>query len=924
MFGMVAQLETAIKEVHDHTFTCQKELQFMIADNRSAQKHAAGLQLVTTGWPNGLTPQQREYMLGWMLGNTPEVVTYLQARGLLAQDYDHTALSPNGFASFWFNVLSTEPVTVPQKGGFFSGMTLAPVQQLLRLQLEVLMSQCQKPIGCHRTDQNPLMWCARPSQTEFFLVDLRSVHKQWAGAHLGQTVFAISDRTFAKLARFCPGSSCKASSNRSTPGPSLAYYPIRLAMQIACCFAEASKHKGWLAPPSCFDAFDPRPEVPMSRAVTGAHPPASKMPPIVSEHKRVVVLRHPPGVALPCQPMQRLKVPWQVPPDCCSAQATRDTLESMDDAEVTALRARVIKEWMHLSALLEKYSYLDPKVADKTTKESDAGTVYFKNTERALQEVAQMWGTHSPMAADDPSEDDELLPSKFPKRAGTGAGKMEKRPREPNAAPPRGPKQAHLQTLARMLARHEMALQQLEADKSWVIFVDSGSMGIINQLMLTTATWKKQRAKNECTCGLRQALRGAVLLELEARMVKLETDTSAQTPLVGTKILLQDPLRWQYTKWNPEKQVHEPTNGEGTVHAFHAMGGLNEGKEGVTLFKLTLSMEAPAKATIREILTQFTESSMIRLIGARLRPERPEVCFFEALLGASRTNALVLLSIGTDAFISRLLTGIGLLAWSSRDVSFQLGVAQSSNEQVAQVFGDQVPPAFPPEPPAVLFPLPAPEFPEDWDDAGDGLAALVRLAPLDDAVGSFVGSIVKGDVARFGSLFNGHKLPWENDFAKSLLDPEFEWDALHGFKQDPVIPPLSAVARAEGSSRSSAKEATPGAIFAWAIALGAAARDPAAQRERKLDQGVSMWSQLVVRFAECCCLHDCVVEGLEAGAEISVAVSAAVAAAVGVKSPHTIHKRAASFWSFVRWLDVHEPLSANNLHEVQEQLSSSL
>ena len=33
-------------------------------------------------------------------------------------------------------------------------------------------------------------------------------------------------------------------------------------------------------------------------------------------------------------------------------------------------------------------------------------------------------------------------------------------------------------------------------------------------------------------------------------------------------------------------------------------------------------MEAPAKVTIREILTQFTESLMLRLIGARLRPER--------------------------------------------------------------------------------------------------------------------------------------------------------------------------------------------------------------------------------------------------------------------------------------------------------------
>ena len=263
-------------------------------------------------------------------------------------------------------------------------------------------------------------------------------------------------------------------------------------------------------------------------------------------------------------------------------------------------------------------------------------------TSAAMWEVAHIWGAHSQMRDEDPT-DDELQPTKFPKRAGKGAGKMEKRPREPQTAPPRGPKHAHLLTLARMMARHEMALQQLEADRSWVIFVDSGSLGIINQLMLTTATWKKQRSKNECSCSLRQALLGAMLMELEARMVKLETDVSAQTPLVRAKILLQDPLRWQYTKWSQEKKTHEPTGGaplshttaltalrelkslilqEGTIHAFHAMGGMNEEKEGVTLFKLTLSMEAPAKVAIRETLTQFTESSMLRLIGARLRPER--------------------------------------------------------------------------------------------------------------------------------------------------------------------------------------------------------------------------------------------------------------------------------------------------------------
>ena len=262
-------------------------------------------------------------------------------------------------------------------------------------------------------------------------------------------------------------------------------------------------------------------------------------------------------------------------------------------------------------------------------------------TSAAMWEVASIWGAHSPMHED--QSDDELQPAKFPKKAGKGAGKLEKRPREPQAAPPRGPKQAHLLTLARMMARHETALQQLEADRSWVIFIDSGSLGIINQLMRTTATWKKQRSKNECSCSLRQALMGAMLMELEARMVKLETDASAQTPLARAKILLQDPLRWQYTKWNSEQKAHEPTNGaplahttaltairelkslilqEGTMHAFHAMGGMSEEKEGVTLFKLTLSMESPAKTSIREILTQFTESSMLRLIGARLRPER--------------------------------------------------------------------------------------------------------------------------------------------------------------------------------------------------------------------------------------------------------------------------------------------------------------
>ena len=120
MRGMIKQLEYSIRKVEDSVFSCQRELQFMVTENRSTQKHASGLMLVTTGWPNELGPEKRVYMLGWMLSNTPEVVKHLQNMGLLANPCDHTALKPQ----FWFNILAQDPVTVPQSAGRYSGMTL--------------------------------------------------------------------------------------------------------------------------------------------------------------------------------------------------------------------------------------------------------------------------------------------------------------------------------------------------------------------------------------------------------------------------------------------------------------------------------------------------------------------------------------------------------------------------------------------------------------------------------------------------------------------------------------------------------------------------------------------------------------------------------------------------------------------------------
>ena len=86
----------------------------------SEQRHQSGLMLITTGWPSGLSPEQRQYMLGWMISQLPEARAFLTNRGLLKDDMDHSALPP----AFWFNILTIDPTTVPQGQGFYSTMTM--------------------------------------------------------------------------------------------------------------------------------------------------------------------------------------------------------------------------------------------------------------------------------------------------------------------------------------------------------------------------------------------------------------------------------------------------------------------------------------------------------------------------------------------------------------------------------------------------------------------------------------------------------------------------------------------------------------------------------------------------------------------------------------------------------------------------------
>ena len=116
-YNLVLQLESALKTIDDKVFVAKRELEWMASENRQAQKHHSGLQIITSGWPNYMKPEQRHYMLNWMFSTTPKIRTFVEARGFTL---DGTA---NELGKF-MNVLQQDPVTIPQQDQFYSTMTM--------------------------------------------------------------------------------------------------------------------------------------------------------------------------------------------------------------------------------------------------------------------------------------------------------------------------------------------------------------------------------------------------------------------------------------------------------------------------------------------------------------------------------------------------------------------------------------------------------------------------------------------------------------------------------------------------------------------------------------------------------------------------------------------------------------------------------
>ena len=86
LYNVVGQVEHAFANVNDRLLRTQRGLEWLQSDNRQAQKQAAGLQVFTTGWDPTLVPENRLYMLDWMLRQVGANRVFMTQRGQSAED----------------------------------------------------------------------------------------------------------------------------------------------------------------------------------------------------------------------------------------------------------------------------------------------------------------------------------------------------------------------------------------------------------------------------------------------------------------------------------------------------------------------------------------------------------------------------------------------------------------------------------------------------------------------------------------------------------------------------------------------------------------------------------------------------------------------------------------------------------------------
>ena len=155
----------------------------------------------------------------------------------------------------------------------------------------------------------------------------------YGGSRPKFTTLAHNRAEFAVINKLCPGESpfhlhkpwgivhTSAGTHFSTSEETA--YPVGLAAAIARAFVQVLLNRGWVPPPESLTVNLEAMNLQEIRALVGSQPKASKIAPLVREHKCVFIVQGPLEAltTTPVFPMQRLKSDWPIPNGCHAAVA---------------------------------------------------------------------------------------------------------------------------------------------------------------------------------------------------------------------------------------------------------------------------------------------------------------------------------------------------------------------------------------------------------------------------------------------------------------------------------------------------------------------------------------------------------------------------------------------------------------------------
>ena len=194
-----------------------------------------------------------------------------------------------------------------------------------------------------------------------------------------------------------------------------------------------------------------------------------------------------------------------------------------------------------------------------------------------------------------------------------------------------------MRLLIRSDNRHEKQLTILEADRSFVRFMETHSHGIVSMHTQASTAWHQKYEEGTVKTSLRAMLWGVLLMEWQARLIEKDTQV----------LQLAETAGWATRpEWNPEQkkgtavkprqpaargckassgaadQLLKNTAKDGTVHRFQSLKPLKPDFQAeVIVVVLTLTVHQHAAEVYRD-LDLLANNCAGKLIGLRLRRER--------------------------------------------------------------------------------------------------------------------------------------------------------------------------------------------------------------------------------------------------------------------------------------------------------------